>query len=541
MSKRHLLLLALPMLLASCGGGGQSSSAQETEEQEPIVLLDPSAPDYVYSGNDSCETSYEIFVGSFADSNDDGVGDLKGIEEHLGYLQELGVKNLWLTPVHPSPTYHKYDVNDYYAVDPSFGTVEDFVSLTSKAKEKGMRVFMDMVFNHSCLQNSWFRKACDDLFNGNEGEDSYADLYSMSLNADEVPNTKYSYSYQGQTIWYEGNFSSNMPEFNLDSPIARKLHKEIMGFWLDKGAEGFRFDGVAYYYYGNEKRNAEYTRYLSEAAKSLYEDVYLVAEYWLDEQTYLNTIAGAGMTAFNFATCKSKPGYNADVATSSESGRRYAAAVANAQKGFLEASEGKIQPSFFLTNHDMDRWAGNKTPERVKAIASLNILTPGTPYLYYGEEIGLLGSRATAATDANRRLPMQWVSNADQDTARTVASSESDYKGPQTSAGALEDIASDTTLTGFYKKLLHFRASHEDLKKGSYVNATPQDAPIAAFKVFHQGKQAFLVTNVSQDAIEVTVPSGLKGDFSLSQGTSSLEGATLKLAAYSTAYLTLSA
>ena len=530
-----LLLSSLLFGLASCGEPTPNASSEE-EEDTITHLLEASDPNLTYSGIDDAGASYEIFVYSFADSDGDGIGDLKGIADHLDYLKELGVKNLWLTPVHPSSTYHKYNVRDYFDIDPAFGTVDDFVSLCAAAKQKGLKIFMDMVFNHSSLDNPWFKKAVEDLLDNNTGEDSYAKLYSMSLNETEVPNTKYSYTYQGQTVYYEGNFDRSMPEFNLDSDIAKAKHKEIMDFWLDKGASGFRFDGVAYYYYGNNAKCASYCGELAKMAKAKRNDVYLIAEYWLDSQAYINEIPKVGMTAFNFPTSVSSGLNSAPGAIVSGVGRRYAAAISSAVQGFLEESEGKILPSFFVSNHDQDRWGANRTAEKIKAIASLYLLTPGTPYLYYGEEIGMMGTRGAASTDANRRLPMQWYSKESQDSARTSAVSEGDYDGPQTTLGALEAIKDPSSITGHYKTLLSFRDETEAIKKGTFVNVTPADSPFVAFKIFFNGKVSYLLHNVSEEEAVVDGLGTLSGKKLDGSALNPVEG-KLTVPAYSTVYL----
>ena len=116
---------------------------------------------------------YEIFVGSFADSNGDGIGDLNGIIAHLDYLSSLGVTYLWLTPIYPSSTYHHYDVKDYFSVAPEFGTIEDFSRLCVEAKKRGMLVVLDMVLNHASIKGEWFNAALDDFVTDYSGPDSY--------------------------------------------------------------------------------------------------------------------------------------------------------------------------------------------------------------------------------------------------------------------------------------------------------------------------------------------------------------------------------
>ena len=137
------IVLCLLLCLAGCRAGRGTGSAR--------------------GNDDNYRTTYEIFVYSFCDSDGDGTGDLNGVRSKLDYIADLGFDAIWLTPVHPSATYHKYDVDDYYAVDPSFGTMEDYEALLKECHDKGIRVYMDLVLNHTSEDHAWFRAASDYL------------------------------------------------------------------------------------------------------------------------------------------------------------------------------------------------------------------------------------------------------------------------------------------------------------------------------------------------------------------------------------------
>jgi len=536
--KRFYLSALLVTLLASCGetpsasssAGGGSAESYDIEEATGSVLS--------YTGTQDAEASYEIFVYSFADSDGDGVGDLKGIEDKLDYLGELGVKNIWLTPIHPSSTYHKYNVKDYFSIDPQFGTVADFVSLTTKAKEKGLNILMDMVFNHSGIDNPWFAQAAFDFVSENSSDDSLKDLYVFSWDGKDISNTKAMYNVEGIDIYYECNFDRSMPEFNLESDIARAKHKEIMDFWLDKGASGFRFDGVAYYHLGNNAKCMEYCKYLADTARATKSDAKLIGEFWVNDQPTINTIAPTGMTGFNFPTSTSGVSTNPIFAMRSGNGGRFARAVADASQGFLSGSNGKTLPSHFLTNHDQDRWAGSLADEQIKFAASAYLLTSGTPYIYYGEEIKMQGIRQTAQTDINRRLPMQWKSNANEDTARCKVGPGSDYSGKQTTLGGLEAIKDTSSVTYYYKELLAFRNRTEAIKKGYYRNVTPSDSPLIAFQIDYQGKTSYLIHNAESEEVKVHLPKDMALVTAPGSDKAGLRGKELTLDAYGFAYLT---
>ena len=538
--RKKLLTFALIGLLASCGGGGESSEKSSEPQALETSFVTPSTKQITpYAGKDSNGACYEIFVYSFADSNGDGIGDLKGIEGKLDYLQELGIETIWLTPVHPSSTYHKYNVKDYYDIDPKFGTVDDFVSLCASAKTRGIRVIMDMVFNHSSLDNPWFKQAATDFLYGKTGPDSLADLYVFGLEAEDVPNTKATYDVDGTPIYYECNFDRSMPEFKCDGELARAKHKDIMSYWIGKGASGFRFDGAAYYYFGDAAKNMSYISYLSQTAKEIKSDVYLIAEYWLNGQVQLNPVAENGMNVFNFATSTSGVTTNPVFAIRAQEGYDYADAVEKAVSGIYNASKGAIAPSIFISNHDQDRFANSSTSDaQLGAMAALYLLTPGTPYLYYGEEIAMQGYRMTAQTDVNRRLPMQWKADASSDTARTKRAPGGDYNGDQTTLGALDAIKDPKSITSRYKEILALRKSIPAIRNGIFRSVTEEDAPIAAFQITYEGKTTYLVHNVVKEPVKVTVPSGLKVANTVGEAAA-LEGTTLTLPAYASAYLAM--
>ena len=554
MNERVLTTFVTAMLLASCGGtqptpstpaesSPEQSSAPETtssaqatssaassseEEIERFALPAPTGDIVPYAGTMEADASYEVFVYSFADSNGDGIGDLKGVEGKLDYLAELGVKNVWLTPVHPSTTYHKYNVRDYYSIDSSFGTVADFESLCAKAKQKGLKIIMDMVFNHSGRDNPWFSQAVADFVNNNTGAGSLKDLYCLAYDPAEFRGqTAYSYNYGGKDVYYIGNFDSSMPEFNLQSTIAREKHADIMNYWLNKGASGFRFDGVAYYELGDDEGCIEYCKYLEHTVHVMSPRAPLVAEYWVNNQAMLNPLAATGMTAFNFPTATSTG--NSIVTARSNSGKKWSTNAQAAINGFMKASDGKVLPSFFLSNHDQDRAAGSSSQTVVETSALVYLLMPGTPYIYYGEEIMMRGYRATAATDANRRLPMQWRSDASVDTARPRPCPENDYTGKQTELGALDAIADPDSVTSFYKKVLTVRSRVEALRKGCYRTVTPADSPLLAWQIDYGTDTYYLIHNLGDDPVVVDLPKEGLIKSVLLRGEVEIEGAVANL------------
>ena len=244
------------------------------EEEEKVELKKYDLTNYEYDNsvsNKDGSMSYEIFVRSFADSDGDGIGDFDGVTSKLDYLKNLGIKTIWLMPIMPSPTYHGYDVLDYYSVNPEYGSMDDFLNLVKVASEKNIDVMIDIVFNHSSVKHPWFIQSYEDYTSGYDKEDSFADWYCWSDKA-----AGYNHSYNGSKVFYEGRFDPSMPDFNTKNEAVRNEFVKILNFWIEKGVKGFRFDAVKYFDYENASYNAEFLTYLKENISD--QSVYFVGE-----------------------------------------------------------------------------------------------------------------------------------------------------------------------------------------------------------------------------------------------------------------------
>ena len=226
---------------------------------------------------------YEVFVRSYRDSDGDGLGDLKGLAQELDYIQDMGWRGLWLMPVMPSPSYHKYDVTDYMAVDPQYGTLDDMIALTAACHERGIRLIVDMPVNHTSTLHPWFAAACDALRAG-DARGEYVGYYNFRREggAGYTPLT-------GTDWYYEERFQGGgMPDLNLDNSAVLAEIRRIFDFWLNEvGVDGFRLDAVTSYFTGDAKRNVATLSELKAMAEALKPGSFLVGECWAN----LNTIA----------------------------------------------------------------------------------------------------------------------------------------------------------------------------------------------------------------------------------------------------------
>jgi len=402
------IFILFASLLGGCAQKKNITSMKAVNEG-PLSVID-----------DKYRTFYEVFLYSYYDSNRDGIGDIKGLIQKLDYLNDgnaktdsdLGVNGIWLMPIMPSDSYHKYDVKDYEAIDPSYGTLTDFKTLVKDCHKRGIHLIIDMVMNHTSNQHPWFVKACDYLENLNGKEPSkeecpYVSYYNFSKQ--KVNNTYYSVGNSGW--YYEGAFSQNMPDLNLEDSGVRNEFSNIVDFWLNLGVDGFRMDAAGEYFSGNDVKNIETLSWFHQMVQQKDKNAYIVAEVWQGMDTYQKYYQSKIDSCFNFAFANSD-GVIADTLkrTKGYTASSYAKSVVNAQKAFLKNSNTAIDAPFY-TNHDMGRsagyYSGDTAEQKVKIAGAMNLFMSGNAFLYYGEELGMKG----AGKDENKRAPMYWTSD----------------------------------------------------------------------------------------------------------------------------------
>lgn len=428
--------------------------------------------------------AYEIFVGSFADSNGDGIGDLKGIEEKLDYIAALNADWIWLTPIHPSPSYHHYDVLDYYAVAPEFGSLDDFDSLVSACAEKGIGIILDLVVNHTSSEHPWFLEAQAALRSGKESE--YADWYHFTKGSGVHP-------VEGTDDWYyEGPFGYHMPDLNLDNAAVREEIARIMAFWQSHGVKGFRLDAVTSYYTGDAVRNADFLRFITETAKADDPDCYIVGEAWTNGSTLLTLYESGIDSLFDF------PAADTEGALVKASLKGNAAPVSRKLAEWndsLKAASTASLDAPFLSNHDMARSRGmlRSDKTKMKTAAMLYLLLPGRPFIYYGEEIGMSGS----GRDENKRLPMVW-GGEENNRFTCQPPADADQEQRLTEGVAIQTADPDSLLS-WYRQLTGLRALAPELERGAMTAIETDNNSVCAFTVT-DGTTVAVVINASPKA-----------------------------------------
>ncbi len=527
-AKLICLVLVLSLL---CGCASQAPNMEEILSGISSLGTSP---------DDNYRTWYEIFVYSFCDSDGDGIGDLGGVRSKLDYLQELGVTGIWLMPVHPSTSYHKYNVTDYYKIDPAYGTLEDFEALIRECEQRGIRIIMDLVLNHTGDIHPWFMQMTAYLQTLPQGkapsaeECKYLDYYNLSQSADagykKIPGTEY---------YYECRFSDDMPDLNLSNPALRSDIRDIMKFWLDKGVSGFRLDAAKEFWSGDTDRNVEFLNWVQTTATSLKPDCYLVAEVW-DSFSRITDFYQSGITSiFNFPFGDSS-GKIVDVlrgAGNPAMVSTYATALEKANNAYRGSNPSYIDAPF-LSNHDVGRIAGfvAQDPCKTKLAGAMNLFMSGSAFIYYGEEIGMVG----ASNDPSKRAPMYW--NAERNNGTTNPPPQCQLPESYPFGSLAQQQEDGYSVYNYYRQAIAIRNALPVISHGTTTaEAALNSGCISAQKKVWEDQSCIILMNVDDEAAAVDLSAYT--DWSLAASLSAdgkpitLKNGKLQLSAYGVAIL----
>ncbi len=505
---------------------------------------------------------YQIYPRSFADSNNDGVGDLNGIASRVGYLKDLGVDGLWLSPVFKSPMKDfGYDVSDYTAIDPLFGDIEDFDALLATAHEAGLKLTIDQVYSHTSDQHEWFRESRSSKNNPK------ADWYVWAdAKADGGPPNNWISLFGGQAWswdtrrrqYYMHNFLSEQPDLNFHNSDVCKAVLEVAKFWLDRGIDGFRLDVANFYFCDRQLRDnppkreeggfprpywhqrhlydrsqPENLEFMEEFRRLVdqYGDQMTVAEIGSDsyiERSIEYTEPGRLHTAYNFYLL--------------ENGPLSASLVRHA----LESWTSKTAwPSWSFSNHDVvrarTRWGGEEASDAfANLLLGMLMCLRGTIFLYQGDELGLPQADVPFDRLQDPEGIRFWPDSLGRDGCRTPIPWRQDAKNagfsetepwlpvdPRHHAFAVDKQKADPSSTlNKARSFIAFRKRHNALRHGdmTFVDA---DEPALMFRRTLENERLLCIFNLSEDKIEIPLP-GECQDLNYSLG-GSIEGATATL------------
>ena len=498
MRKTVTSLVLMTMLLTACGGNTAMTMETVNSAQKPDVV------------EDKYRTTYEVFVYSFADSDGDGIGDIQGLRDKLDYINDgkygegndLECNEIWLMPICPSPSYHKYDVTDYEDIDPEYGTMEDFEGLISDCHERGIRVILDTVMNHSSSEHPWFKEACEYIrsLGADDDPDPEACPYVAYYNFNRLGMTGYS-RVPGTDWFYESRFVDTMPDMNLDNPAVRQEFADIAKFWLDKGADGFRLDAVTSYYTDHDDQNIEYLKWFADTVHGMDEDAYIVGEAWSGLSSYAPYYKSGTDSFFDFASADND-GNIAKAVRGSMKAESFGLAMQEKESTISDFSSTAINAPF-TSNHDMGRVAGyfaGDDGSMTKLAGGLCLMSAGNAFIYYGEELGMKGS----GRDENKRAPMQWSSDPSGEymTSGPSAMEKVEMKFPALD----EQLQDEDSIYNYYRQAVRIRNNYPVIARGkTHVNEELSDDNVLVITREADGYEPVtIVFNLSEEACQVT-------------------------------------
>ena len=477
----------------------QQQTTEDSDESQPEASL-PSSTDQLDNRH---RTWYQLLVYSFADGNNDGIGDFKGIVDHLDYLQNLGIGGLWLSPIHEASHYHGYDVKNYYSVNPTYevGGVT-FDKLLQECHKRDIRVLVDLVVNHTSKEHPWTWEHRD---------------------------------------WYSGEqiFSDWMPDLNYDNQEVRTEIKKVGKYWLDKGVDGFRCDGAAWIYGGGGSWTIEQDKFnktigwwteFHDAMEQIKSDVYIVGEVWTDLQ-YVEQFYSSGLSAFNFSahawSIESIKGDN------NKNSSSWMQEYVNHQKNVRKKNANAVEASF-LSNHDTGRLAmdGGMNTEQLKLSNAISAIAPGGSFVYYGDELGLKGS-GDGWDDMKLRTPMPF------EKGKTNTSNYMEGKNCQSTTASGKSADSDAKDTSsMYSSLasvINYKNENPVLYSGAVSHLGTGSNGLGAMKYEGSDVSYCLFVNASGNEAKATVTGDYVQDFVMNTSSkeASLVEGELSIPAYS--------
>ena len=480
---------------------------------------------------------YEVLIRGFYDSNGDGTGDIRGLTEKLDYLQWLGVDCLWLLPIYESPLRDGgYDISDFLKVLPEFGDLGDFVELVDAAHKRGMRIIADLVMNHTSDQHPWFQasRSDPDGFYGDwyvwrNDDTEYADARIIFVDT-EKSNWTYD-PVRGQYYWHR--FFSHQPDLNYENPAVQDAMIEVLRFWLDLGIDGFRLDAVPYLYEAegtngeNLPATHEYLKRVRKEVDGLYEDRVLLAEanQWPSDVVEYFGDGDECLMAFHFPLMPR-------IFMAARREQRYPISEILAQ---TPAIPDNCQWGIFLRNHDEltlemvtdeerdymyseyakdPRMKANigirrrlaplldNSRDLLELFTTLLLSLPGSPVLYYGDEIGM-GDNIYLGDRDGVRTPMQWTGDRNggfskADPARLYLPTLLDPVYGHQALNVEAEMRNSTSLLWWTKRMIEVRKQHPVFGLGSFEELTASNPSVFAFLRQDERQTMLCVNNLSR-------------------------------------------
>ena len=468
---------------------------------------------------------YTMFIYSFADSDGDGIGDIQGLIQKLDYLNDgdpntdddLGITGMWLLPIMPASTFHKYDIEDYYSIDPQYGTVEDFEELIEECDKRGISVIIDLVLNCTSNKHPWFLDALsnpdspyreyyrfyDDLENKEDYDLDAAVLnYDSWYRYDSEGNSYDVYSDMPDTQIAASLYGGYMPDLNYDNQSTRDEVKKIAKFWLDKGCAGFRLDSAPHIYSYAEvattdeksfdEYNYEFWSDFYDYCRSINPDAYLVGEVLTGDPNYRAEYMRSIRSDFDFGLIYAIR----DELKSPSSKNQLGNKLASDYEKYRAATGGDYINAPFQTDADVNRMAGvfDNDPRKIKLAQMFSLTLEGLPFMYYGDELGMLGNKNSGEIF---KLSFPWAEGDPLQTTKLnywniygKKEDLSDYTQPFD-----EQMTDPNSVLSAIRTLIHIRCENEALFKGKFEAYTAAK-DIISYKMISEHQEAVILHNM---------------------------------------------
>lgn len=494
---------------------------------------------------------YQIYPKSFQDSNGDGIGDIPGIIQHLDYLEELGVDGIWLSPVYASPQADNgYDISDYRAVWPVFGTMEDMETLIREAKKRGISIIMDLVLNHTSDQHAWFREALKSR------ENPYHDYYIWRDGTPDAPPNNMRATFGG-SMWtyvphlgqyYFHQFAVQQPDLNWENPAVRRELYDMIRFWVDKGIEGFRLDVIDQIAKEPDRRvtcnGPRLHEFLEELSREAFveEGLVTVGEAWgadVERAKKYSSPDGRELSmVFQFEhICLDQTG-----AEKWDFAPLPLVKLKQCMARWQQGLHGQGWNSLFLDNHDLprivSRWGddGKYRVESAKMLATMLHGMEGTPYIYQGEELGMTnirlpigeyddietrnlyvermsrGCREEDVMDSiyarsrdNARTPMQW--SADRYAGFSAVKPWLPVNPNYTQINVQAALADPNSVFYHYQALITLRKQYPVFRDGAFILLEPESEQLFVYVRETEDEQLLVVCNFTGETVPYQRPS----------------------------------
>ncbi len=501
-------------------------------------------------------TVYQIYPRSFYDTNGDGFGDLRGVTAKLDYIKELGVDYIWMTPFFVSPQYDNgYDVEDYYNIDPRYGTMEDFEELSREAEKRGIKLMLDMVFNHTSSNHEWFQKAL-------AGDEKYKNFYIFKKGKEDGSAPTNWESKFGGNAWeyvpemdeyYLHLFHVKQPDLNWDNPEVREEVKKIVRFWMNKGVKGFRFDVVNLIskdkyeddYEGDGRRfytdGPNIHKYLKELNEGSFgQDAEIITVGEMSSTSMENCFGYAGADSnelsmvFSFHHLKVDFMGNEKWVLVPVDFMKLKNILFDWQVGM---SENNAWNAVFWCNHDQPRPVSRFGDEEkywkesAKMLATLVHGLRGTPYIYQGEELGMtntdftkidqfkdveslnyyeiLQQKGLSKEDAlriiqihsrdNGRTPVQW--NSEEHGGFTTGTPWIEVNNNYKKVNAESQIHDEASIFSYYKKLVQLRKEVDVIAYGDIKPLDAKHPSVFAYERTYENEKLIVVCNFYKNEV----------------------------------------